>query len=44
MLLTGVIVDRYSYTPVFLGAGILPLLAMASVFFVMRRIEAAKFD
>jgi len=43
MLLTGVIVDRYSYTPVFLGAGILPLFAMASVFFVMRRIEAADF-
>jgi ACS family hexuronate transporter-like MFS transporter len=43
MLLTGVIVDRYSYTPVFLGAGILPLLAMASVFFIMRRIEAATF-
>jgi len=43
MLLTGVIVDRYSYTPVFLGAGILPLLAMASVFFIMRRIEPAQF-
>ncbi len=44
MLLTGVIVDRYSYTPVFLGAGVLPLLAMASVFFIMRRIGPAKFD
>jgi ACS family hexuronate transporter-like MFS transporter len=43
MLLTGAIVDRYSYTPVFIGAGVLPLLAMASVFFVMRRIEPAGF-
>ena len=43
MLLTGAIVDRYSYTPVFVGAGVLPLLAMASVFFVMRRIEPARF-
>ncbi len=44
VLLTGAIVDRYSYTPVFIGAGVLPLLAMASVFFVMRRIEPATFD
>ena len=43
MLLTGLLVDRYSYTPVFIGAGLLPLLAMASVFFVLRRIEPATF-
>jgi sugar phosphate permease len=39
VLATGVIVDHYSYTPVFFAAGTLPLLAMASVFFVLRRIE-----
>jgi MFS transporter, ACS family, hexuronate transporter len=43
VLLTGAIVDRYSYTPVFIGAGVLPLMAMASVFLVLRRIEPATF-
>lgn len=38
-LLTGFIVEHYSYTPVFLAAGCLPLLAMASVFLVLKRIE-----
>ena len=36
------IVERYGWTPVFLGAGLLPFLAMASVFFVLRRIEPAR--
>lgn len=39
VLATGVIVDHYSYTPVFIAAGTLPLMAMASVFFVLRKIE-----
>lgn len=38
-LATGRIVDQYSFTPVFIAAGTLPLLAMASVYFVLRRIE-----
>jgi ACS family hexuronate transporter-like MFS transporter len=38
-LLTGIVVEHYSYTPVFLAAGCLPLLAMASVFLVLKRIE-----
>lgn len=38
-LLTGIIVEHYSYTPVFLAAGCLPLLAMASVFLVLKRVE-----
>jgi hypothetical protein len=29
---------------VFFGAGLLPFLAMASVFLVLRRIEPARFD
>jgi ACS family hexuronate transporter-like MFS transporter len=40
---TGAIVDRYGWSQVFVGAGILPLLAMASVFLVLRRIEPAHF-
>ena len=38
-LLTGIVVEHYSYTPVFIAAGCFPLLAMASVFLVLRRIE-----
>ena len=44
VLYTGVIVDKYGWTPVFLGAGMLPFLAMLSVFLVLRKIEPAKFD
>src|SRR4051812_38430385 len=44
VLYTGVVVDKFGWTPVFLGAGILPFLAMLSVFFVLRKIEPAKFD
>jgi ACS family hexuronate transporter-like MFS transporter len=41
-LLTGIIVEHYSYTPVFVAAGCLPLLAMASVFLLLKRIEMIK--
>jgi MFS transporter, ACS family, hexuronate transporter len=43
VLYTGVIVDLYGWTPVFIGAGTLPFLAMASLFLVLRRIEPARF-
>lgn len=43
VLYTGVIVDRYGWTPVFIGAGTLPFLAMLSLFLVLRRIEPAVF-
>jgi ACS family hexuronate transporter-like MFS transporter len=43
VLFTGVIVDHYGWSKVFVGAGMLPLLAMLSVFFVLRKIEPAKF-
>ena len=43
-LLIGVLVDRYSFTPVFIGAGIFPILALLSVLFVLGRIEPARFD
>ena len=42
-LAIGVLVDRYSFTPVFIGAGLFPLMALLSVFLVLRRIEPAKF-
>jgi MFS transporter, ACS family, hexuronate transporter len=43
-LLTGIVVQKYSYTPVFIAAGCLPLLAMLSVYFVLRRIEPARIE
>ncbi|HJZ70712.1 MAG TPA: MFS transporter, partial [Vicinamibacterales bacterium] len=43
VLFTGVIVDRYGWSKVFVGAGALPLLAMLSLFFVLRKIEPARF-
>jgi ACS family hexuronate transporter-like MFS transporter len=43
-LAIGVLVDRYSFTPVFIGAGVFPLLALASVVFVLGKIEPARFD
>ena len=43
MLLTGIVVDRWSYFPVLIAAGVLPLLALASVLLVVRRIEPVKF-
>jgi ACS family hexuronate transporter-like MFS transporter len=42
-LAIGVLVDRYSFTPVFVGAGIFPLLALGSVMLVLGRIERAEF-
>lgn len=44
VLYTGVIVDLYGWTPVFFGAGLLPFMAMASVFLVLGKIEPARFD
>ena len=35
-LAIGVLVDRYSFTPVFIGAGIFPLLALCSVLLVVK--------
>jgi MFS transporter, ACS family, hexuronate transporter len=38
MLLTGIIVDHFSYLPVLLAAGIFPFLAVISIYVVVRRI------
>jgi sugar phosphate permease len=42
VLLTGAVIERYGWNQVFVGAGILPVLAMLSVFLVLRKIEPAK--
>jgi ACS family hexuronate transporter-like MFS transporter len=44
MLATGVIVDRFSYLPVFAAAGLMPLLGVAALFGLIRRIEPVAFD
>lgn len=38
-LATGAVVDRYSYFPVFIGAGLIPGLALASLFVLVRRVD-----
>lgn len=39
MLLTGIVVDHFSYTPVFLAVGLLPFLALSSFFLLVRRVR-----
>ncbi|MDE0166443.1 MAG: MFS transporter [Bryobacterales bacterium] len=39
MLATGYVVDRFSYLPVFLAAGLMPTLGLAALFALIRRIE-----
>ncbi|MBL8290339.1 MAG: MFS transporter [Bryobacterales bacterium] len=38
-LTTGVVIDRFSYLPVFLAAGLLPALAMVCLFILIRKVE-----
>ena len=40
VLYTGIMVDKYGWGPVFLGVGLLPFLAMASLFLVLRQDRA----
>jgi ACS family hexuronate transporter-like MFS transporter len=42
-LVIGELVTAFSFTPVFVGAGVFPLLALMSVLFVMGPIEKAQF-
>lgn len=42
-LATGIIVDRFSFTPVFAGAGVMPLISMGAMFFVVGRIRPISF-
>lgn len=41
-LATGAVVDAYGYNPVFAAAGVMPLLAFASLFVFIRRVEPVK--
>jgi len=40
-LATGIVVDRFSYLPVFVAAGVLPALGVICLFWLVRRIEPA---
>jgi len=40
MLLTGIVVDHFSYLPVFIAAGLLPFLALAAFFFLVQRVPS----
>lgn len=44
MLLTGVLVDRYSYFPVFIAASVMPALALLSIVLVVKRVSRIAFD
>ena len=39
MLVTGMVVDRFSYLPVFIGAGLFPVISLASLLVLVRRIR-----
>ena len=39
MLLTGIVVDHFSYVPVFIAAGLLPFLAVSAFFLLVRRVQ-----
>jgi len=44
MLLTGVVVDHYSYSPVFIAAAVMPMLALLSILVVVKRIARIAVD
>ncbi len=44
MLLTGIVVDHFSYYPVLLTAGIFPLLAVLSIYGVVQRIAPVEIE
>jgi ACS family hexuronate transporter-like MFS transporter len=44
MLLTGIVVDHWSYFPVLMAAGVLPMLALASIFIFVKKFEPLTLD
>jgi len=44
MPLTGVVVDHYSYSPVFIAAAVMPMLALLSILVVVKRIARIAVD
>ena len=39
MLLTGIVVDHFSYVPVFIAVGLLPFLALSAFFVLVRKVR-----
>ena len=39
VLFTGIVVDRFSYLPVFLAAGLMPMIGFLALLFIIRRVE-----
>jgi ACS family hexuronate transporter-like MFS transporter len=44
MLLTGMVVDHFSYVPVFIAVGLLPFLALSAFFVLVRKIRPIVVD
>jgi len=44
MLLTGIVVDHWSYLPVLIAAGVLPILALGAFLLMVRRIEPVPLE
>lgn len=44
MYLTGVVVDRFSYAPVFAGAGLFPLISLAAFWFLVREVRPVALE
>lgn len=44
VLLTGVIVDRFSFLPVFFSGSALPIMSIAALFLLVRRCELIRFE
>ncbi|MEX2262126.1 MAG: MFS transporter [Bryobacteraceae bacterium] len=42
MLATGIVVDRFSYLPVFMAAGLMPALGLSALFLLVRKIEPVR--
>ena len=43
-LATGIVVDRFSYLPVFVAAGLLPVLAVIALFVLIRKVELVRSE
>jgi len=44
MQLTGVVIDHFSYTPVFIAVGLLPVLSLMALFFLVGTIRPLSLD
>ena len=44
MLLAGMVIDRFSYTPVFIAVGLLPVLSLTALFVLVGTIRAIPLD